>query len=577
MVAEAGVTHDVVLDGQGYLLADYERQLRPRLDGVAGGEHRLTRWREMGADYWYTLGLVARDGGAALEIGPAGALYNAIGTATTVYGGGGEVGGKTYLAAGDTLYEVTTSSGAFASLTSKATSSTGAIYGLTRHKDKLWAALGAKYATWDGTTWSETVTAADRLASYGGVLWRSTAFELHWSRDDGSTWVRAALHDAGLINALAAGDDGLYVGAERGLYRVTARLRPGAPSTAPTVLDVLEYEVDQLEGPWEASASNAAHVATYRGAVYYGRGQRLWRRDGGAAAIAPLSGVVNGLAAVGEYLVVAMHNADDGYWLWLHDGAGYYGLAQGTGTSTKYVAPVGIAKVSDCDLAAWSSGNRHLTRWLVTRLGGRQFSTGASTGAIATVGLDGGQPEGEKVWTEVGALIGAVNGPAVLTGSPATWFLDYSTDGGNTWTEAGQSTPPPAVGSLVAPIAVTARRLWLALRYTGGGPSNPLIGALWARWGDGPGAGVRRRWVLDVLCSDGLAGLDGVGLDRDGRTMAAALAALVGGAPVTLQDRRYAALAESYTVRVVEARETTPANREPWAGGGRVRVVCEEL
>ncbi|MCC6630371.1 MAG: hypothetical protein IT340_23560 [Chloroflexi bacterium] len=584
MADVAGVTHDVTLAGQGYLLVpgSYRRTTGVGVGlarGVtAGGQFRQERWRTRcietadGEGVWYTLGFApALLTDRLLTMLPAGALDATIGTAGTVYGGGADVGGVQYLAADATLYCVATSGGAFSGLTVVATAS-ATIQQVIRHKTKVYAALGMAYATWDGTTWTETATAADRLASYAGVLLRLRAGTLEWTVDE-TTW--RAIPFYGVVNGVLAADHGLYLGGERGLYRLTGRLRPSNPTSAPHTYDQFDWSIQPLVD-WSGSVSseNGRHLALYDGALYAWQGGRLWRVAGGRAEPLPLWGACHGLALAGPYLAVALHTVDDGYWLWLHDGAGWWGLAQGSGTSTKYVAPVGVAGVSDAHLVAWSQGTRYLTRWNLSPAN-RVWATGHATPVVALPALDGGAPEVGKRWTAVGLELGAPEGPAVLAATPATWVLDYSTDAGNTWTQALSHTPATAVTSASATIDVSARRLWLAVRCTGGGAHNPSLRTVWARWS--AAAPARRRWDLAIRAADRLVTHTGGADDRTGRQIVADLAALAGAGPVTLHDLDHATTGLAATVQVVSVEETAGRIPAPPGPDATVRVILEEL
>lgn len=584
MADVAGVTHDVTLAGQGYLLVPGSYR---RLTGVgvglargvaASGQFRQERWRTRrveGADgegVWYTLGFapaLATD--RALHALPAGTLDSSTGGSATSYGGGADVGGAQYIAADATLYQIVTSSGAYSALSASATA-TATIRQVIRHKARVYAALGSKYATWDSTTWTEVATAADLLASYAGVLLRMSAGTLEWTVDE-TTW--RAIPFYGVVNGVLAADHGLYLGCERGLYRLTGRLRPSNPTTAPHTYDQFDWSIQPLVD-WSGSVSseNGRHLALYDGALYAWQGGRLWRVAGGRTEPLPLWGTCHGLALAGPYLAVALHTVDDGYWLWLHDGAGWWGLAQGGGTSTKYVAPVGVAGVSDAHLIAWSQGTRHLTRWNFSP-GNRVWATGHATPVVALPALDGGAPEVAKRWTSVGLELGAPEGPAVLTATPATWMLDYSTDAGNTWTQALSHTPATVVTSAATTIDVTARRLWLAVRCTGGGANNPGLRTVWARWS--AAAPARRRWEFVVRAADRLVTHTGGADDRDGRQIVADLTALAGGGPITLHDLDYAATGLTATVQVVSVEETAGRTPAPPGPDATVRVVLEEV
>lgn len=573
---------DVELDGVGYALVArdgaWRRTVAPRVGPTAAGRFDQGGWRRRrmlgagdGAVAW-SLGFLPRDG-SLLEIAPAGTVYSAVGGSATVYGGWAELAGVSYLAAGDGFYEVTLSSGNFASLTSRG-SPTAAIKGLARHKDKVHAALGtAKRATWDGSTWSETAETADAIASYAGLLWRAAGSTLYASLDDGTSWRTVPLHDAGTINALAVEAAALWVGAGHGLYRVTAALRAGNPGTAPGTLDVVEFDVYPVEVGWAASASNAAALVAYGGAVYWSRAGAVWRWRGGTVERVPdLYGTCRGMAVAGEWLVVALHDAENGYWLWLGDGEGWWGLAQGSSGDAKHAWPALVAGCSDADLIAWSDGTRHLTRWRAERRDA-VFLTGQAAPVVCLPALVAGAGDEAVRWLRVGL---SLESPyvTVLTASPATWAIDYQIEGDTAWTQAGVITPDAgAVDVGFELVDVVARRLWLAVRCSGGGANNPALRSVWAAWSSAGPVGQRQRWELQLRASDQAVGWRGQGDERSGAEIAAALGDLVGAGAVAFADRDGAA----YSVVVLEVEERGGGERVPRVGETTARVVVEEV
>jgi hypothetical protein len=161
----------------------------------------------------------------------------------------------------------------------------------------------------------------------------------------------------------------------------------------------------------------------------------------------------------------------------------------------------------------------------------------------------------------------------VLAGAPATYHVEVSPDAFASVTAVGSVTPGALIGgAFFAPTDLDARRLWVRVRVTGGGPDNPAIRALTARWRAGALATPRRRWEVTVRASDQVVTLSGARDDRDGTTLAADLAALVGGPPVAFQDLDGA----SATVIVAEVEETAVRGAAPRAGEGSARVALEE-
>ena len=583
---EAGVTHDIVLGGQGYMLVagSYRRlagvaQAVPK--GVAtGGQYRQMAWRRRrleGADgesIWVSEGFLPAAEGAALAIAPAAVWDTSLGASGARYGGGAALGGFQYVAVDATLYKLLKDgSGNYAGL-SAALTLANPVKQIITHQGKLYFAEGAQYGKWDGSTLTETAPGADLLASYAGVLVRATGGTMQWTVDE-SVWRDVPFYLT--VTGFLPTDDGLLIGTEQGLYRMTGRLTPSNPATAPATYDLWDYEIQPvLPAEGAVAPSNFRVMQRYAGGLYYWLGGWLWRWDGRQAERQPVRGTLYGLALAGPYLAAAVRTAEDGHVLWLHDGAGWWQLARSSGAGDRYVWPVGISQLNDAHLVCWAEGKRHLARWNFSPAG-RVGATGHAAPSVCLPALDGGAPEVTKQWTAAGFELGAPEGPAALAAAPATWLLDYSTDAGATWTQAGALTPDALVASAEVTLAVAARRLWLRVRCTGGGPNNPALRTVWARWAAGVTAAARRRWEFKVVAGDGVVTLSGAGDGRDGRQIARELAALAGGGPVTFHDLRYAASGESATVQVVEVEEQVGRNLEPHGGESVVRVVLEEL
>ena len=582
---EAGVTHDITLAGAGYMLAagSYRRlaglgQVVPK--GVAaGGQYRQTAWRRRrpegvdGEAVWISEGFLPTAGGAALEIAPGVAWDTSVATAGATYGGGGELGGFQYVAVDKTIYKLLKDGSGNYNGLSAALTLTNDCRGIVAHKGKLYFAEGAQYGKWDGTTLTEGTPAADLLASYAGVLFRASGGVMQWTLDE-TTWRDVPFYLT--VTGFLATDAGLYIGTERGLYRLTGRLKPSNPTAAPTTYDLGLRDPaggrgrrgglgQQLPGDAELRRrrlllAGRLAVALERRAGRAPAGARDALRDGAGRAV-PGGGATDGrgrpraLAARWRGLVAA-------------------GAGQRRGRQVRLAG--WDSQLNDAHLVCWADGKRHLARWNFSTAG-RTWATGHAAPHVCLPALDGGAPEVVKQWTAAGFELGAPEGPAALAGSPATWLLDASTDAGATWTPAGTLTPTALVASAAFTMNVSARRLWLRVRCTGGGPNNPALRTVWARWAAGVTATARRRWEFKVVASDQVVTLTGAGDDRDGRRIARDLAALVGAGPVTFHDLRYAATGEAATVQVIEVEEQVGRNLEPRGQEAVVRVVLEEL
>lgn len=594
-----GTTHDILLNGLGYQLlpASYARRQAARAASGEGREHtfRQSAWRRRqrgpadGESLLLAEGFVGAADGSALQIAPLATWDTATAGSALAYGGGADLGGFMYLAADATIYKINEVAagapeviGTYASLGAVRTCA-ATVQQMIRHRAStgtlLYAALGnSGYDRFDGTTWTSNAAAADRLASYAGALWRATTSALFYSLDE-TTWVQIPFGEP--ITALHPHGGALFVGTERGLWRLTMRFEQKDPSTAPTVFNLPKYDIQPvLDCSGQVSSDNFRQMQSLGTALYFWMTGAIWRLDpGGRTERQPVEGLFGGLAQVGGFLVAAIAHTVANDELWLCDGAGLWTrLYTGANASTQVRAPLGVPVVKDTHLVCWADGTRYLARWNFS-YAEPSYPTGHPAPFVLLPEIDGGEPEVDKRFVELGLLLGAPEGAAALAASPALWVLDYSLDitNPNGWGNVGSFTPTALTGELKVAVAITAKRLWLRVRCSAAGPDNPRLRAVWARWRSGVGSAVRRRWELTVRASDQVVQHTGARDARAGRVIAQDLLALTTAGPVTFHDLRYASDATARTVQVLVAEELTDKNWEPRGGETRVRLVLEEV
>jgi hypothetical protein len=602
MADAAGVTHDLTLNGKGYMIApgSYRRELVPlaspgdREDGV----YRQRSWLGRAADaadgesVMVSEGFLPVAGGLGLAAAPAVVWDQSVGGAPSGYGGGVDYAGDLYLAIGPDVYKVTRVTvgapdviGTYSGVTSVRTCA-ATITQLMVHGNQLYACYGTAYDRFNGSAWTTVSQAAGLLASYNGVLIRFLAAagnpSAFWTLDE-TTWYNLPIGFK--VNGVTGYNGALMIGLDRGIIALTGRLVVSDPVNAPTVYDQFEYDLQPVLGvdPLVTyEAGSFSDMKAYAGWLYYWHGGWLWRWNGQRIGLnverLPVQGLFYGMAYCQGYLVVVSKTGEDGNVVWLHDGRGWWQLEQGSSSTDQYRTPVGGAgTVKGAHLFCWADGTRYLARWDF-RVDGRAWKTGHATPYVILPALEGPGLEHGKLWAAVGLELGVPEWATSLAGSPATWYLDYSTDGGATWTQVLSHTPAALYSAASsAGFAVGAKRLWLRVRCTGGGANNPALRSVWARWG-GITATQRRRWTFDVQASDQVVTLTSARDGRMGRQVVADLAALVGGTVVTLNDLDYQATAAGYLVVVRSVELMAARNVEPRGGGveGRVRVVLEQ-
>jgi hypothetical protein len=449
MADEAGVTHDLTLNGKGYIVApgSYRRELVPlaSAEGKDEGIYRQRSWLGRVVDaaddesILVSEGFLPVGGGKGLGAAPAVAWDTSVAGTPSGYGGGVDYGGDLYLAIGPDVYKVTRVTvgapeviGTYSGMTSVRTCA-ATITQLTVHGNQLYACYGSGgYDRFNGSTWTTVAQPAALLASYNGVLIRFTpgaaTNSALWTLNE-STWYNLPISLK--VNGVAGYNGALMIGTDRGIIALTGRLVPSNPTTAPTVYDLFEYDLQPVLGvdPLVTYESGSfSDIQAYYGWLYYWHGGWLWRWNGQRLGLnverLPVQGLFYGMAYCQGYLVVVSKTGEDGNVVWLHDGQGWWRLEQGSGSTDQYRTPVGGAgTVKGSHLFCWADGTRYLARWDF-RVDGRAWTTGHAAPYVILPALDGGQVEAGKLWVAVGLELGVPEWAGSLAASPATWYLD---------------------------------------------------------------------------------------------------------------------------------------------------------
>jgi hypothetical protein len=586
-------THDILLGGQGYMVApgSYRR-------GAEGGSPATRRvvqraWSggglqplQAGDDrFWSSLGLLPASSEGGVGPGPKETAFAIAGLHPTARRHAALHGGRPYFATGGGLYRpdragaglnpnnlggFTQLGPAFAGDCNGLASDGGTRLYLSRD--------GQPFMTWTigGASFDTTPTLQlTGCAWYAGSLWGGLFDGTLWrlvrctggSAYEGSGWPIDSAP-----RTFAALRDGLYFGTGGALWRARGTVIGGAFSGEIT---------PQASG---GGTDDFVALAEYNGDLYTWHNGAVVRHGvspTGRTELAPagLRGFAcRGLAVAGGYLFAALSDTPggSGVGLWAYDGRGWWCLGRNADGNHDYSWPLATASYLDnADLIVFGGG----TTLYGLQLRPRTAQPGIAPGGELTTALwHAASPDGDKAWTRIGAELAW---PGGATFGSCTVALAYSADGATFTTagSAGVSGAAPRTLAFALPANTVGK--WLALRYTLGGVTTggPVLAALWAEYRPAEPGARRRTWQFDLLAADATPRRDGAPDPRAGGAISADLwAAWESGATLTFRDLDYDRLPTQRTVRIIALDETIPAPADAgrW-GESRLRVKLIEL
>jgi hypothetical protein len=462
-----------------------------------------------------------------------------------------------YLAAGTTLYRWNQSVG---SAPANRKTLAAAARGLCRYQGALYVAYGAAadVGQYDDATTTLTASAlgagvkAERIISWAGALALVPAGALnqvvvYWGATLGQTTTFRL--DGNVLGWVVHGD-ALVIATDAGLYRLTGSweddgVTPRESFALSSWSTLSGYLQDVDDFAW-CCVYGGRLLAWVGHAVLLYDPVRAWWRPAGLEG-----GATYGAAVVNGYLFVsaqAKHDATRTQ-LWAYDGARWWLVDEATSVNT-LVAPAadGAGK-----LLTFRSANAAMFAYDLTDVS--TATTQASPWTVTAM-LDGGAPERVKAWRRVGIELARQDGQTVGSWSAQ---LDYSTDGGATWTTAGTQTVSGALASVAFDVAASSVALQLRATLTRVSGLPPCLTGLWADYATLNDDARRRRWQFKVRAGAGVVNRAGVPDARDGQTLRAALWDLyTAAATVTFRDVDYAATGVTHSARLVGLREEWP-------------------
>jgi hypothetical protein len=414
-MATAGVTHDIVLDGVGYMLAAAKEAYLcaaegPRAPGLgesgevygASGSDALAGRRRLVFEGWRGLGNPVSGGkeplsqgqpaklegirpvagGALAMLAPAERSFSVAGTHASPRAVSAYYSGVTYFSINNKLFKLTADGNQLCTgFVDTGLSFTFAITDLCVHNELLFIAEGStKIHTYNGTTLTDvtaTYGAGLYLASYAGMLfWKTSAGTLNWRIPATSTNYNQILGTN--ITSLTVGGGSLWVGGESGLWRVTGHLKAGNPYDAPGVLNLFEPEIAQVlaVAPFRPNfyptSYNFFRLVAAHGYLWFPLNGRLCRMrfsdslgaGQGVLEPQPLFGKSRGLGLCDGLVVWVCESGDRRYvWCWEPEG-GWWLLGKGIFSSQNYGQPFsGYPGCKDAAVCVTTWDQFRVSRW----------------------------------------------------------------------------------------------------------------------------------------------------------------------------------------------------------------------
>ena len=614
---------DIVLDGAGYMLAPSSGSTVPYTrsqDGAPEGRTSRIQVRDFFGGQRRAFQLERDRGGDSLAVGP---VFGGQGVApwpfaaTASLATGGDlpsvetpipfvtIGERVFFARGRYLYRtVALTATNWAEEAQVWDAGAGkTITGLANYNGDILIALGTtedlQVLPYPGGGASATLLAGEKgrhVVGYGGfalyapasgALPSGTTNQVRMVTGSG---IDVRYLDAEVLKLTTAGGK-VFAATRTALYSfagkvqqttVTVVVSPGPPPVTEQ-RDVLLWS-----GDWDAyvQQGNWTEQDDYRVVVGYGgrlyvwlnktilehnpSGDRAGWRDTGLGGVTCTGGCV-----AGGYLIVGIETNDQRSELWAWDGAGWWRIASRSIASGRWCWPIALSGAGNWDLLVFTEGSTTIDLFrLVWRSDSKH--TRASSAEYVTSMIDAGERDKAKAWRKIGAVFASPEIPPVTTSSDAvTVALDYSVDGGATWTMSSSrvltgSSRASANVTLDAEIASdVAVSRWVQLRVRWESVANwaPVLTGVWAEYELMDAPARRRRWQLTVIAHDQVIDRDGAVLSRTGRELIADLwEAWETGASLPFRDIDHDASPIERRVRIVGMTEKVarPADAALW-------------
>jgi hypothetical protein len=534
-------------------------------------------------------------------------------------------GTAAYVGLGQRIYKsVLLSNGTWASFTAVADVGAGlTIAGLAYYQDNLLIMLGAgadikKYNTTTGalSTWRTNEKGAKGVGYAGQLIYAlpqlglTDVIALSGDKWNGGAVTHYRQLDAPIVN-MAAFNGQVVIATRKSLFFMGGQSYPGEADDAAITGD--SSRAPEWRGDPEpvmthgvfADGDDFVFLESYRGKLYTWLGGRVaefddsaeqgrWSRQG------PEGTACYGACVAGDWLIVAIASRYGTYEAWGFDGAGWWLLLQRAATPA-VVWPVPLAGAGNRDALLFRDGS--LTYDLLRlRWRSATLHTYATAGTWTSPLIDGGDPAADKAWRSIGATFAApsVRGNSVSVDA-ITCPLEYSADGGVTWTAADiLSSASGATRVFTAGVDFAtppqSRLLQLRVRWTSISDWAPVLTSLWVESEDAEDyffaeiaraayeaelaaeALLRRKWELTVDAGDRTVRRDGQVSVLTGRQAITALwDAWELGTELDFKDIDHDTAPVTYLVRItgIEEKAVKPSDAARW-GESQITLILEE-
>jgi len=389
----------------------------------------------------------------------------------------------------------------------------------------------------------------------------SAPMTLHIFYGNSLTYKRSWTLDGNILGFAQLGNR-MIVATDGGLFALTGEwYQDSDPPEPPETLRMTSWGT--LSGHRQ-DEDDFAWMIVYQGRLFAWLGKRVVQLDESRETWQPAGldgGATYGSAVVNGWLLVSLSPpaSPTTFQLWGHDGTGWWLLDEANATNA-FHSP---AADGDGKLVAFTASSGDLTAWDLGDV--TTAATLASPCTVTTSLLDGGEPERSKRWQRAGITFARVDGQPVGNWSVA---VEYSTDGGTTWNDAGSPTAiSDELASVTVPLAVEAPAILLRLTLSRTSGLPPAITSIWADYVPDDDRS-SRRWQFRVRARSRSINRAGALDPRSGQQIRSDLWALwEAGETVPFRDIDYAATPVERTVRVASISEDWPKPADANAPG----------
>jgi len=631
---------DIVLDGAGYMLWPAGASGSSKLpytrsqDGIAegrtgritqkdffGGQHRAYQLERDTA--WDSLGVGPAYGGQGLEPWPY-SSYVALhpgqpAALTSKRIEFAHIGDSLFFAVDHLLYRtVSTSTAAWATPTLVYTAP-NVITSLCYYGGNILVAYGPgrdiQHLVYPNATSPSTLLAGERggdLVSYGGsALWSDKAtgpgHYPHRIQLITGSGVEFKLLDAP-IRRLVVAQSRVHAVTDAAIYTFGGRVNEvdirnpaynpnDANETDPPTIRALRWS-----GEFEPFFQHGTAVATDDFAFVLGFGGRLYawvgksvmefKPDGERAGWRDTGLSGNncfGACVAAGYLIVCLESRSRQSEIWAWNGVGWWLIKRQEGMVYPYCWPVALAGAGkfDCLVFLANSQGAELIR-LVWRDDTAGTFPHSGQVQFVTSMIDAGERDKSKAWRKVGAVFAAPEARGTAGAGDVVYVsLDYSVDGGASWTQVDSrsynynvlASHNHTLDADIASEAAVSRFLQLRVRWDSALFWAPVLCGVWAEFEALDSPARRRRWSFAVTARDQVIDRDGSKLSRTGRQLIADLwSAWYHGDTMPFRDLDHDADPTERRVRIVGISESvaSPDKQGRW-GDAVVSLTLVEV